>query len=336
MDENELPVAGANIWFQWSDLSPEGASEEETITDANGLFVLRGKQGNGLSLRITKRGYYTPQRGNQFRFENARFWDANYHEPNRENPVLFHLRRKGEAEPLIVAQARPRVPRGGIPVRLDLFNKGAISPSGQLEIAAWLPPENPLQRGLFDWRAKLSLPEGGLCEHNDEFPFIAPEVGYIPEVVFEMPETAPDWRQVITRRYYFGNLTMTLQAPGFPVHWLANQALFKPDLNIPRKFAYGYEPPTKTGRQLSRPALTRGAGRIVTDIHESMSFIARARSKAVGADPSVQGAIDEKVNLSQFGFAEDDQDHIAEFAWSNQRVWRFYRELGTRLRLRLE
>lgn len=203
VDDSELPVPGANIWFQWSDLSPEGASEEETVSDANGLFMLTGKQGNGLSLRITKRGYYTPQRGNQFRFENARFWDANYHEPNPDNPVFFHLQKKGEAEPLIVALARPRVPRDGTPVRVDLFNKGAISPSGQLEIAAWLPPENPNQRGLFDWRAKLSLPEGGVREHNDEFPFIAPEDGYIPEVVFDMPAAAPDWRQVITQRYYF-------------------------------------------------------------------------------------------------------------------------------------
>lgn len=203
VDEREVPVAGAKVWFQWSDLTPEGASEDETVSDAAGLFSLTGKQGNGLSIKITKPGYYTPDRGNRFRFENARFWDANYYEPNPENPVLFHLQTKGAAEPLIVAKARPSVMRDGTPVRLDLLTGGAVSASGQLEVAAWLPAENPYQRGEFNWRAKLSMPDGGLQEHHDEFPFIAPENGFASEVEFNMAAGAPDWKQVVAKSYYF-------------------------------------------------------------------------------------------------------------------------------------
>lgn len=202
VDENELPIAGAKAWFQWSDLSSEGASEAEVTSDGDGFFSLVDKRGNGVSVRVTKTGYHTPQQGNRFRFENARFWDANYHEPDLDNPVLFHLRKKGEAQPLIVGEATPRMSRDGTPVRLDFMRKGVLSSSGQLEIATWLYKDDYAPR-FFDWRAKLLISDGGFREHNDEFPFAAPEDGYEPQVEWIMAANAPDWKRIITKNYYF-------------------------------------------------------------------------------------------------------------------------------------
>lgn len=202
IDENERPIENAKIRFQWSNLSPEGAAESETTSDADGFFFLVDKRGNGLSLRVTKEGYDTPQEGNRFRFENARFWDANYYEPDFDHPVVIHLRKKNEAEPLIVGEARPRVLRDGTPLRLDFMKEGEVSPSGQLEIAAWLykddyPPQS------FDWRAKLSIPGGGLREHHEEFPVVAPEDGYEPQVEWVMNASDPAWKEIVTKTYYF-------------------------------------------------------------------------------------------------------------------------------------
>lgn len=39
-------------------------------------------------------------------------------------------------------------------------------------------------------------------EHDLEFPFEAPEGGYMPRVEFNMPATAPDWKRVIERNYF--------------------------------------------------------------------------------------------------------------------------------------
>jgi hypothetical protein len=202
LDEADHPVADASVWFQWSDLSPNGASEVSTTSDADGFFFLVDKYGNGLSLRVTKEGYYTPEVGNRFRFENARFWDVNYHEPDFDNPVLFHLRKKGDAEPLVVGIARPRVSRDGTPLRLDLLKGGVVSPSGQIVVAAWLY-DGKYAPARFDWRAKVSIPDGGFREHQDEFPFIAPEVGYETEIQWDMLAGAPGWQRILTKNYYF-------------------------------------------------------------------------------------------------------------------------------------
>jgi uncharacterized protein (TIGR02246 family) len=49
------------------------------------------------------------------------FWEPTYHEPDRNNPVIFYLRKKGIAEPMI--QHGPTLlgaPNDGTPINLDL------------------------------------------------------------------------------------------------------------------------------------------------------------------------------------------------------------------------
>jgi len=86
-------------------------------------------------------------------------------------------------------------------VRFDLLNGGTVSPDGQLEIAAVTNTEQYPPR-IFNWRATILVPGGGLIEHNAEFPFEAPEGGYQPSVEFDMPTNAPDWKRVIEKSYF--------------------------------------------------------------------------------------------------------------------------------------
>src|SRR5207253_10306366 len=180
VDENEQPVSGASIAAQWSDLSANGATNETTISNDQGLFSITGKTGRGITIRVSKDGYYTPKR-QQISFDYAAFWEANYHEPNPHNPVLFHLRKKHQGDVLSSGEIRPTIPPNGTPVRFDLLNGGRVSPNGQLEIAAVTNMEQYPPR-IFNWRATISVPGGGLIEHNSEFPFEAPEAGYQPSV----------------------------------------------------------------------------------------------------------------------------------------------------------
>lgn len=201
IDENELPIAGAKADFQWSDTSESGASSAETLSDATGRFELTGRKGNGLTVRIGKAGYYTPRSLDGARFENTRFWDVHYYEPDPDNPVLFHLRKKGEGEPLGIGEIAINIPANGTPVRFDLLNKGRVSPDGQLEIAAVTNSERYPPR-IFDWRATIAVPDGGLVEYSAEFPFAAPEAGYQRSVEFNMPASAPDWKRGIDKSYF--------------------------------------------------------------------------------------------------------------------------------------
>ena len=200
LDENEQPVPGATIVAQWSDLSANGATNKTCLTDDQGFFSITGKTGRGITIRVSKDGYYTPKR-QQISFDYAGFWEANYYEPNPNNPVIFHIRKKNHGEPVSTGEIRPTLPPNGTPVRFDLLNGGRVSADGQLEISAVTNTEKYPPR-IFNWRAAISVPSGGLIEHNAEFPFEAPEGGYQPSIEFDMSTNAPDWKRLVEKSYF--------------------------------------------------------------------------------------------------------------------------------------
>jgi hypothetical protein len=200
VDQNEQPVSAAKIHAQWSDFSPNGASTEDTLSDEKGCFSIIGKTGRGITIRVEKKDYYTPTR-QQTSFDYAAFWEATYYEPNPARPVTFHLRKKGAGESLAVGEMQQLISANGTPVRLDVLNSGRMSPMGQIEIAAETNTEKyPPRR--FNWRASITVPNGGLSEHNLEFPFEAPEDSYQRTVEFVMPEASLDWQRAIEKNYF--------------------------------------------------------------------------------------------------------------------------------------
>lgn len=201
VDENDQPIAGASIEFSWTDLSPAGNSTARTSSDSSGAFFLRGKSGRHLQVDISKEGFYKPVSERLKSFDFAAFWEANYYEPDAAQPVTFHLRKRGAGATLSSGEVQASVGADGAPVRLDLLSSARISPAGQLEIAAVTNTEKyPPAR--FDWRASITVPDGGLIEHNLEFPFEAPNEGYQPTVEFQMPANALDWKRVVEKDYF--------------------------------------------------------------------------------------------------------------------------------------
>jgi hypothetical protein len=201
VDENDLPIPGAKVEFSWTDLSAEGSSQSSTLSDSTGAFSLEGKTGRVLQVDVSKDGYYKPKNERLKSFDYAGFWEANYHEPDRAKPVLFRLLKKGQGEPLSAGEKQPTIPPDGTPVRLDLLNGARASPQGQVEIAAVTNTEKYPPR-MFDWQAAIAIPDGGLLEHNMEFPFEAPEEGYVPKVEIKMSASAPDWRRSLEKSYF--------------------------------------------------------------------------------------------------------------------------------------
>jgi len=199
-DENERPVAGAKVDLSWTDLSQSGSSQLQTMSDEHGCFTLLNKTGRHLEVRVSKDGYYTPQR-QQISFDYAAFWEADYHKPIRDKPVIFRLRQRHPNVALAAGEINPSLPPNGAPVRFDLLNAGEITSDGQLELAALMNTERyPPQ--VFDWRARISIPNGGLIEHDLEFPFDAPESGYRTSAEFNMPKGDPNWKRVIEKNYF--------------------------------------------------------------------------------------------------------------------------------------
>ena len=200
VDDAGQPVAGAIVQFEWSDLSAAGASASTATSDDNGEFSLAGVTGRGLTVRVAKEGYYTP-RSQRSSFEYAQFWAADYHEADPNRPILFRLQRKGAGENLVQGTLRQILPPDGSPVRIDLLAGGRASAKGQLELSAVTNNEE-YPPPVFDWKASIAVADGGLVEHNLEFPFEAPEEGYVSRVDFDMSSQSQNWRAVIEKNFF--------------------------------------------------------------------------------------------------------------------------------------
>lgn len=100
------------------------------------------------------------------------------------------------------------------------------------------------------------------------------------------------------------------------INWEANEQNYKPDAG------FGYS----TDGTNSWRGFT-----LMTDSREIMSFVARPRSKAVGAQPNVGEVVftSGQIDLTgAYNFRLGSDQHSAQFNWNIQRVSGFYRQLG--------
>jgi hypothetical protein len=91
VDENGATVGGATATFRCL-MFPESQFTTNAIADPNGLFTLRGIQGQGLSVTVTKQGYEEVPGTNEHHF--AYYGVAKGFQPDPYNPVIFMLRQK--------------------------------------------------------------------------------------------------------------------------------------------------------------------------------------------------------------------------------------------------
>ena len=180
VDQGGLPVQGAKVRFDWTDLSAQGTSIREATSDGSGLFSLVGEHGKFLEVNVSKEGYYTGREGNRFDFEYASFSDKNYYEPNPNTPVIFHLRKRGTpAQQLVHRQTLYGLTVDGTPHYFDLLaGKKQVggSPLGDLVVRLNRSAITP--QYSYTWSASVEAVNGGVLQSNEEFMFEAPEVGY--------------------------------------------------------------------------------------------------------------------------------------------------------------
>lgn len=204
VDENGNPVSDAKIHFGTTDLSPSGNSSYQRTSAANGLFSISGIRGKLLTVKATKEGYSSSKRDNDsfyYAGQNVNF------APDSNSPVIFHLRKKGLAEPLTHVEfpgfAKYFQLKGNSePIEFDLIN-GKPVPLGQGHIRfVFAAGERGRTIKRFDWKLTLSVPNGGLKATDDEFPYLAPEDGYEESHEIDMPQSSGNWRSEIQTQYF--------------------------------------------------------------------------------------------------------------------------------------
>ena len=185
VDENNQPVAGATIKLSRGDLSPAGTTQVKAQSDADGLFLLTGVVGRGLNISVEKKGYYASKL-NRHSYEYAEFSDENFHQPDPNNPVLFHLRKKQDSESLIYRERELKVAVGEV-------NEVMLDTGGELQIELLTNPRP--QEG--SWSMRASVVNGGIQVVAEEFPFLAPTDNYQSSLVLDntIPKP-PRWTDV--------------------------------------------------------------------------------------------------------------------------------------------
>jgi len=189
VDEKGYPVPQAAVRFSVTDLSKEGSSEYQTHSDEKGFFALEGKQGKHLSVVVVKDGYHDFGRGISQSFVYA--VGDTIHLPDRSNPVIFQLRKKGESTKLLRGYFKVNRNRDGTPVEFDLLTGKVVMPGrGHIIIANWDFNEKDDQDS---WGVNISVSGGGLVEVelDNEFPFEAPADGYRPSDEIKLPHYIP-------------------------------------------------------------------------------------------------------------------------------------------------
>lgn len=201
-DQYGKPVAGARVHYSVADQYFGDSSKYEGTSSSDGSFSIIGSKGAGLFVDVYKDGYdgIHNQSGGSFGYGMPGGRQA----PTKDNPAHFVLRKKAEAEPLIVVDRDFLMPKDGSPLDISL-RTGKVVPSGQgdLRIECWVDDQHRDARKQYEWHLRLNIPDGGLMERqNTDFAFEAPTDGYQSIEEFGMPQSAERWRDSFEKQYF--------------------------------------------------------------------------------------------------------------------------------------
>ena len=118
---------------------------------------------------------------------------------------------------------------------------------------------------------------------------------------------------------------------GLDSNWEKNEVDYKPNVPVPYGWStdgYIYNIQKNVGNRCELHKLS-GFTRELSDIRESMGFVARPRSKPVGALGATRGSIQSDISLrgTPYNFTDDPKDHGGQWSRSIQRTWDFYSAL---------
>lgn len=190
VDQNNQPVAGAEVEIEWVGTSElyggDGFGHKKLTSDAKGLFVIKGIEGKRLGVLVSKEGYQRRKSWNNDHFEYAGFWEPEFIEPDPNNPVVFNLVKKHEAELTYHLDSRVIVKAPTLEAHLDLLSKPVQkSAPSDLFVRVTRPPDASDQQP-FDWKIEIEGRNGSeLAESEEEFMTLAPAEGYKARLVCE-------------------------------------------------------------------------------------------------------------------------------------------------------
>lgn len=215
VDEALHPVGGATVETTWSGTEKtsagDGVGHRSLISDEDGNFALIGVRGKGISVRVSKEGYHVPGPSNMQWFEYAGFWEPTFIEPDRNNPVVFRLVKRREAEPTYRIGTRLFLQPPALETEIDLLSPTvqAAAPA-DISVRFTRSPNANYEKPL-DWSITIEGRNGAeVAESKDEFMLEAPADGYQQKIFHQFKQAPANKRENI--RFYVRNPLRNLYA----------------------------------------------------------------------------------------------------------------------------
>jgi hypothetical protein len=237
IDQHGEPVAGADVKLSANDKAFGGRSSQHACkTDGDGQFSIEGITGITLGVEVSKQGYriIPPAYGKVTSsgvFEYG-LSTRGLHQSSKDAPTTFVLHKQGTIEPLVkIGEKNFRIARDGSPLSIAVDEQGAH----QVVVRCWNQElQRPANQRQYDWRLEVSVPNGGLVMRKDAFAFEAPQDGYLPSDMVEMPAALGNqWRSFAERSYFlhfgdgtFARANLRMRAGGD--HFVVWESFFNP------------------------------------------------------------------------------------------------------------
>ena len=215
VDQNGNPIEGVTATFSLtSDMFSEDNPKTVVLSDANGRFSLTEKTGLGISVWVTKDGYYSisgeadaslnyfqKSKNPLFSFRRG---GTNEPFPTEQQPTIFTLTKKGQpAANLIRKHLRVPMPKDGTPVDIDLVQGRVIAAGqGDLQVESWVTDNGKDVVHPFPWKCHVTVLNGGLQLRSRPLAFQAPTGGYQSKDEASMSPGGDHWSKDMNRQYF--------------------------------------------------------------------------------------------------------------------------------------
>ena len=196
-DQFSNPVEGAFVGISISGL--DGSGEVLLKTTADGRFSVENRRGSELVVNVRKEGYMTRRSSMGCGFVFSDFFDVRFHEPDRNNPVVFELYRLQSSEEMshfsIKLDSKVYVATRYLDVET-----GQVGDAGDFNLEVVPLGDTNIPHCNLGIRLKCA-PGAGALVSGDEYLFSAPRSGYESEIYIERGSVRDGTAALVTGLY---------------------------------------------------------------------------------------------------------------------------------------
>ncbi len=199
IDQYRQPIVGVkvtgNLIFNTETFGGIKAENYVTQTDAEGLFQFTGLHGADFNVLVKKDGYKMGEHREGYQAPIGG-------KSSPSNRAILTMRKLRGPEPLNYSAIEARIPHDGTPAVFDIAT-GRQSPNGNFRVTLYQYPLE-VDKGWekFDWSVTIEIPNGGLVEENDVYPYWAPIDGYQPSYEFNESTNSVQWLGGLQKKFY--------------------------------------------------------------------------------------------------------------------------------------